>query len=118
MVPDLMMVPMELSQRLDLAKLGLEASDEATDTADRAAEIPADGDALTQLAALLVQVGAVDRAEEVTASSTLDSLGVDSLTRIELAVRAEDHFGVRVDDTTFTSWSTLGDAADFFAEHQ
>lgn len=102
---------MELSQRLDLGKLGLSGASEPDPAT------PLEGDELAQLAGLLVRVGAVDDADEVSRDDTLDSLGVDSLTRIELAVRAEEHFGVRVEEETFASLTTLGDAAEFFADH-
>ena len=101
---------MELSQRLDLGKLGLDAttSDEPT---------PLEGDTMAQLAGLLVQVGAIDDADEVKGTDTLDSLGVDSLTRIELAVRAEEQFGVQIDEELWNSWATLSDAAAHLDQH-
>lgn len=104
---------MELSQRLDLAKLGLEGTTEA----ETPPEVPLGGGALAQIAGLLVQVGAVDDAEEVDDTDTLDGLGVDSLTRIELAVRAEEQFGVRVNEEVWLSFRNIGEAAAFFEEH-
>lgn len=95
---------MELSQRLDLGKLGLD-----TTTSDEPA--PLEGDTMAQLAGLLVQVGAVEDADEISGTDTLDSLGVDSLTRIELAVRVEEQFGVQIDEELWNSWATLSDAA-------
>lgn len=106
---------MELGQRLDLAKLGLDGE---SDTHSPQDDQGAGRGALARLAGLLAQVGAVDDAEHVEASDTLDSLGVDSLTRIELAVRAEELFDVRVDEDTFAESSSLGDAAAYFAEHE
>lgn len=111
---------MELSQRLDLAKLGLDPDPEGNDATDAPdAPVAAEGSTLAQLASLLVKVGAVEDAEAVTADDTLDSLGVDSLTRIELAVRAEEHFGVRVEGDEIGPHSSAGEIADFFtsAEH-
>lgn len=107
---------MELSQRLDLAKLGLDmtGTDEQAETSD----IPADGDAFAQLAALLVKVGAIEEASEASPDDTLDSLDVDSLSRIELAVRAEEHFGVSINQELFDSWATLGDAAEYLASQE
>lgn len=122
---------MELSQRLDLAKLGLDPDlvpDESFDglannvdtasggsSADGAGS-SAGGDAFAQLAGLLAQVDAIDDANDVDPSDTFNSLGIDSLTRIELAVRAEEHFGVRVDEGTLDPSSTMSDMAQFFAE--
>lgn len=120
---------MELSQRLDLAKLGLDpdvvpdgAADETTKGDTKAKSIPSDGggyqggDVRAELAGLLAQVGVVEDADEVEADDTFDSLGVDSLTRIELAVRAEEHFGVRVDESALDPSSTIGEMAQFFNE--
>ena len=119
---------MELSQRLDLAKLGL-GSDVAPDNAadeteggTKARSVPGDGggfqggDGLAELAGLLAQVGVVEDAGEVEADDTFANLGVDSLTRIELAVRAEEHFGVRVDESALDPSSTIGEMAQFFNE--
>lgn len=129
---------MELSQRLDLAKLGLDPdlvpdndSDSESGNAsgdDRSAPgsggktgvtgtgPSGTGDALAQLAGLLAQIGVVEDAGEVETSDTFDSLGVDSLTRIELAVRAEEHFGVRVDENAIDPSSTVGEMAQFFSD--
>lgn len=108
---------MELSQRLDLAKLGLDPDlvPEDTDTDDKA--VAAEGSIMAQLASLFAKVGAVEDAEAVSAEDTFDSLGVDSLTRIELAVRAEEHFGVRVDADTLDPASTVGEMAAFFSDN-
>lgn len=124
---------MELSQRLDLAKLGLDPDlvpDESFDglpnnvdatsggsggSTDGAGS-SAGGDMLAQLAGLLARVNAIEDANDVDPNDTFDSLGVDSLTRIELAVRAEEHFGVRVDEENLDPSTTLGDIAQFFAE--
>lgn len=120
---------MELSQRLDLAKLGLDPDlvpDEsvdglpnnvdATSGGSSGAGCSAGGDMLAQLAGLLARVNAIEDANDVDPNDTFDSLGVDSLTRIELAVRAEEHFGVRVDEENLDPSTTLGDIAQFFAE--
>lgn len=108
---------MELSQSLgaglDLSKLGLEPQqDDGGDI-----EVSAEGSTLARLASLLVALGAVDDAEAVTSDSTLDALGVDSLSRIEFAVRAEEHFGVRMSEELFNSWATLGEMAAYLEQH-
>lgn len=129
---------MELSQRLDLAKLGLDPdlvpdgesygdSGNAADgnsAAGGAADIAGGtgaggtgaGGALAQLAGLLAKVGVVEDAGEVETGDTFGSLGIDSLTRIELAVRAEEHFGVRVDESVLDPSATIGEMAQFFSE--
>lgn len=105
------MARMELSQRLDLAKFGFDTPGDESDTQD----IARDGDAFAQLCALLVKIGVVEDAQEISADDTLDSLDADSLTQIEFVVRAEDHFGVRINEELFASWDTLGDMAEYLA---
>lgn len=43
----------------------------------------------------------------------LDELGLDSLARIDLAVAAEDHFGVPIPDDDLERFVTLGDLLAF-----
>lgn len=48
--------------------------------------------------------------EEVTDSSRLvEDLGLDSLSVVEIAVRCEDAFGVRVEEEAVSRFSTVGD---------
>ncbi len=108
---------MELSQRLDLAKLGLDPDLVPDDAENEDTSVAAEGSTLAQLASLFAKVGAVEDAEAVSAEDTFDSLGVDSLTCIELAVRAEEHFGVRVDENTLDPASTVGEMAAFFSDN-
>jgi acyl carrier protein len=42
-----------------------------------------------------------------------DDLGLDSLTRIDFAVRAEDAFGVAIPDENLESFATVGDVLAF-----
>ena len=108
---------MELSQRLDLAKLGLDPDLVPDDAENNDTSVAAEGSTMAQLASLFAKVGAVEDAESVSADDTFDSLGVDSLTRIELAVRAEEHFGAPVDADTLDPASTVGEMAQFFSDN-
>lgn len=112
------MARMELSQRLDLAKLGFDTGEdtESPDAAGDQSSATKDGDVMAQLAALIAKVGVVEDAANVAETDTLDSLGVDSLTRIELAVRAEEHFGKRVDDGVIGPSSSMKDLAAYFSD--
>ena len=47
----------------------------------------------------------------------LEDLGVESLERIELAVRLEEACGVRLTEETMLSVTTVGELADFLEEH-
>ena len=91
---------MELSQRLDLGGLQLEE------------ETPAD--TFARLAGLVEEVTGV----VVKQSSRFDDTAIVSLDRIELAVRIEENFGVRIDDTVLTDHPTAGELADYLEEHE
>lgn len=91
---------MELSQRLDLGGLELE-EDTPADTFSRLAEI------VEEVAGVVVKQ-----------SSRFDDTAIASLDRIEMAVRIEEAFGVRIDDTVLTEHPTAGELADYLEEKQ
>lgn len=93
---------MELSQRLDLGALNLEPEEETRD--------------LSVEARLAELVSRITGDKDVDASKTLAELGVGSLDRIELAVRAEEEFGVRIDDSVYADSLTLSELAATFAD--
>ncbi|WP_019193168.1 acyl carrier protein [Corynebacterium timonense] len=94
---------MELSQRLNFDALNLTHEEPAADTsvAGRLAEL----------------IGRFTDAE-VTPDATLDELGVSSLDRIELAVRAEEEFGVRADESAYTPGTTVGELVEWLADNE
>lgn len=51
---------------------------------------------------------------DVTAETRLED--IDSLDRIELAVRIEEHFGTLIDATVLTQHPTLGELAGYLGE--
>jgi acyl carrier protein len=58
-------------------------------------------------------------ADEVTPSkSFVDDLDIDSLSMVEIAVQAEDKFGVKIPDDQLAELKTVGDAVDYIAKHQ
>lgn len=63
-----------------------------------------------QLYQLLMKELSVER-ENLSRESTLESLGMDSLTTIEFMFQIEDHFGVRFDQTGSPP-KTLGEVFD------
>ena len=63
-----------------------------------------------QLYQLLVKELPVER-EKLCRESTLESLGMDSLTTIEFMFQIEDHFGIRFDQTGSPP-KTLGEVFD------
>lgn len=52
-----------------------------------------------------------DAPEHLTRESTLESIGMDSLSTIEFMFQIEDHFGIRFDQSG-TPPKTLGDVFD------
>ena len=95
---------MELSQRLDLGGLELAGDTETTEARDTFA----------RLAELVEEVSGVDIAPE----TRLEESGISSLSRIELAVRIEDAFGVPIDEHVYASCPTAQELANYVEEHQ
>ena len=56
-------------------------------------------------------------AEGVEREAALEDLGVDSLERIELAVRAEERFKVRFDEATMKDIHTVGQLTEYLDKH-
>lgn len=48
----------------------------------------------------------------------LTETGLTSLDMIELAVRIEDEFGVRVSEDVYNQYDTVGELATYIEEHQ
>ena len=71
---------------------------------------------LTGLAEIVEEVAGV-AADEVTADkSFVDDLDIDSLSMVEIAVQAEDRFGVKIPDDELANLKTVGDAVDYVAK--
>ncbi|MCX6464711.1 MAG: acyl carrier protein [Pseudonocardiales bacterium] len=45
-------------------------------------------------------------------------LDIDSLSMVEIAVQAEDKFGVKIPDDQLAELKTVGDAVDYIAKNQ
>ena len=73
------------------------------------------GDAYTELTCLITKVTGVE--EGLEREATLEDLGVESLERIELAVRLEEACGVRLNEETMLSVTTVGELAEYLEEH-
>jgi acyl carrier protein len=50
--------------------------------------------------------------EQVTAESSFDVLGLDSLDVVELSVRVEDVYGIDIEEDDLEGVVTIGDAVD------
>ncbi len=73
---------------------------------------------LNGLAEIVEEVAGID-ADEVTAEkSFVDDLDIDSLSMVEIAVQAEDMFGVKIPDNELAELKSVGDAVDYIAANQ
>ncbi|MBU5655514.1 acyl carrier protein [Corynebacterium aurimucosum] len=73
------------------------------------------GDAYSELTRLITKVTGVE--EGLEREAKLEDLGVESLERIELAVRLEEACGVRLNEETMLSVTTVGELAEYVEEH-
>jgi acyl carrier protein len=70
-------------------------------------------DIQTGLAAIVEEVAGVDAAEVTPEKSFVDDLDIDSLSMVEIAVQAEDKFGVKIPDDELANLKTVGDAVNY-----
>jgi acyl carrier protein len=68
----------------------------------------------TGLAEIVEEVAGVDAAEV----TFVDDLDIDSLSMVEIAVQAEDRFGVKIPDDQLAQLKTVSDAVDYIAKNQ
>lgn len=64
-----------------------------------------------ELAQIIEEASGLE-AEDLTPEAKISEVGINSLAMIEIAVRIEDAFGVRLDDETVFRTSTLGELAE------
>ncbi len=68
---------------------------------------------LSDLAAIVEEVAGVDATEVTADKSFVDDLDIDSLSMVEIAVQAEDKFGVKIPDDELANLKTVGDAVKY-----
>ncbi|PKW15017.1 acyl carrier protein [Saccharopolyspora spinosa] len=71
----------------------------------------------TGLAAIVEEVAGVDAADVTVDKSFVDDLDIDSLSMVEIAVQAEDKFGVKIPDDQLANLKTVGDAVDYITKN-
>ena len=72
---------------------------------------------LPDLASIVEEVAGVDAAEVTSEKSFVDDLDIDSLSMVEIAVQAEDKFGVKIPDDELAKLTTVSDAVDYISSH-
>jgi len=73
---------------------------------------------LPDLASIVEEVAGVDAAEVTPEKSFVDDLDIDSLSMVEIAVQAEDKFGVKIPDDQLAELKTVGDAVSYIEKNQ
>ncbi|MDI2031665.1 acyl carrier protein [Saccharopolyspora sp. TS4A08] len=70
------------------------------------------------LATIVEEVAGTDAADVTTDKSFVDDLDIDSLSMVEIAVQAEDKFGVKIPDDQLANLKTVGDAVDYIVNNK
>lgn len=73
---------------------------------------------LAGLAEIIEEVAGVEQASVAAEKSFVDDLDIDSLSMVEVAVQAEDKFGVKIPDDELVNLKTVGDAVNYIAKNQ
>ncbi|GAB2759808.1 acyl carrier protein [Salinifilum aidingensis] len=69
------------------------------------------------LASIVEEVAGVDAADVSIEKSFVDDLDIDSLSMVEIAVQAEDKFGVKIPDDELANLKTVGDAVNYITKN-
>ncbi|MBQ6639616.1 MAG: acyl carrier protein [Saccharopolyspora sp.] len=69
------------------------------------------------LAGIVEEVAGVDADDVAVEKSFVDDLDIDSLSMVEIAVQAEDKFGVKIPDDELANLKTVGDAVDYITKN-
>ena len=71
----------------------------------------------TGLAEIVEDVEGVAGDDVTVEKSFVDDLDIDSLSMVEIAVQAEDKFGVKIPDDELANLKTVGDAVNYIASN-
>ena len=72
---------------------------------------------LSGLAEIVEEVAGVAQDDVTAEKSFVDDLDIDSLSMVEIAVQAEDKFGVKIPDDQLAELKTVGDAVSYISSH-
>ena len=78
----------------------------------------ANEDTLTGFAEIVEEVAGVPAADVTPEKTFTDDLDIDSLSMVEIAVQAEDRFGVKIPDDELANLKTVGDAVTYIDRHR
>jgi acyl carrier protein len=74
-----------------------------------------ENDILTGLAEIVNEITGIKTEQIQPGATFVDDLDIDSLSMVEVAVAAEEKFGVRIPDETLVKLKTVGDAVAFIS---
>ena len=72
---------------------------------------------LEGLAEIVEEVAGVATEDVTPEKSFVDDLDIDSLSMVEIAVQAEDKFGVKIPDDELANLKTVGDAVRYVSKN-
>ena len=70
------------------------------------------------IAEIIEEVTGIEPSEVTPEKSFVDDLDIDSLSMVEIAVQAEDKFGVKIPDDELANLKTVGDAVNYVSANQ
>ena len=73
---------------------------------------------LQGLSEIVEEVAGIETTEVTADKTFVDDLDIDSLSMVEIAVQAEDRFGVKIPDDQLAQLKTVSDAVDYIAKNQ
>ena len=73
---------------------------------------------LDGLGEIIEEIAGVEPSEVTPDKSFVDDLDIDSLSMVEIAVQAEDRFGVKIPDDQLAQLKTVSDAVDYISKNQ
>jgi len=71
---------------------------------------------VTKVASIIAEQCSIDQSR-VEESSRLDTLGADSLDRVEIVITLEETFNVEISDQEADQMKTVGGFVDYIMEH-
>lgn len=86
-------------------------------TARKEKQVADNAEILAGLAEIIEEVAGVAQDDVNAEKSFVDDLDIDSLSMVEIAVQAEDKFGVKIPDDELANLKTVGDAVDYVAKN-
>lgn len=106
----------EFNTRLEVMSNDLSAQLQARFQGEKSPSSPEPADVYGKLTQLITKVTGIE--EGLERETTFEQLGIQSLDFIELTVRAEDAFKVRLEEETMSGISTIGELVNYLEEHQ